>query len=54
MVTVKKLIELLQDYNPDAEVILPNGEEIKHIGMANISKNSYDVILAHDKVNRID
>lgn len=54
MITVKKLIELLQVYDPNAEVVLPNGDEIKHIGVANISPEGYDVVLAHDKFNRID
>lgn len=54
MITVKKLIEFLSQYNENAEVILPNGDEIKHVGMAKISKGNYCVILANDKNKRIE
>lgn len=54
MITVKQLIEFLKDYKEDAEVILPDGSEIKHVGMARINKGKYCVILANNQKNRIE
>lgn len=49
MITIKKLIELLGIYDENSEVILPDGSEIKHIGMCFIPNSRYKVILANDK-----
>ena len=54
MLKVKDLKKFLDKYNDEAEVILPDGSEIKHVGMARINKGSYCVILATDENNRIE
>lgn len=54
MLKVKDLKRFLNDYNDEAEVILPNGEEIRHVGMARINKDGYCVILANNKEDRIE
>lgn len=53
MAKVKELIKFFRYYDPEAEVILPNGEEINHVGMARINLDGYCVILANNKNNRI-
>lgn len=52
MLTVKILKEILEDYSDETEVVLPDGSEIKHVGML-FADNRYKVILAYDKDNRI-
>lgn len=50
MITVGKLIEFLQDYDLDSEVIIENVGEIKHIGME-LSENPteiYKVVIGHE------
>lgn len=54
MITIKKLIELLGIYDENSEVILPDGSEIKHIGMCDISNDGYKVVLANDRNDRIE
>lgn len=54
MLKVKDLKKFLNDYNDESEVILPDGSEIKHIGMARITNEGYCVILATNNKNRID
>ena len=54
MITIKRLIELLNIYDQNSEVVLPDGSEIKHIGMSFISNGKYKVILANDKNDRIE
>lgn len=49
MITVGKLIEFLEDYNLDSEVIIENVGEIKHIGIEvpeNPTEN-YKVVIGH-------
>lgn len=52
MLKVKQLKEFLNDYSDETEVVLPDGSEIKHVGML-LTDNGYKVILANDKDNRI-
>lgn len=54
MLKVKDLKKFLEDYNDESEVILPDGSEIKHVGMARITKDGYCVILATNEKNRIE
>lgn len=54
MLKVKDLKKFLNDYDDEAEVILPDGSEIKHVGMARITLQGYSVILATNKKNRIE
>lgn len=53
MITVKQLKEFLNDYSDDVEVVLPDGSEIKHVGMLFADNGGYKVILANDKDKRI-
>lgn len=48
MITVKQLIDYLHDYQPDVEVILSDGREIKHVGMTEPQGKAggYSVVLA--------
>lgn len=54
MLKVKDLKRFLNNYNDEAEVILPNGAEIRHVGMAKITKDGYCVVLANSETDRID
>lgn len=51
--SVKQLKEFLNDYPDYCEVILANGDPIKHIGTC-ITGNGTKVILAHSKSDRFD
>ena len=42
----KQLREFLKDYDDNADVILGDGSEIKHIGMTRITTKGYSVVLA--------
>lgn len=48
MITAAQLIEFLSQYNPDAEVIWCDGEEIKHVGMTESSYDGYKIVLASE------
>lgn len=49
MITVKKLIEILQTYNSESEVILPDGKEIKLIRNVHVPSKGSCIVLANGK-----
>lgn len=51
MLTIGDAIKFLSDYRKDAELVLPDGSDIKHIGMlfTDDSPIGYKVILAHER-----
>lgn len=52
MITTAQLIKFLSHYNPDAEVVWCDGEEIKHVGMTTPVSGDYKIVLAPETPRR--